>query len=58
VLKRSGRLVALRDPVVTSARRWERDGLLRTVVLMWTLRLAYYAGVSPARLARAYRDAR
>ena len=57
-LKRTGRMVALRDVVVTSARRWQRDGLVRTVALMWTLRLAYYAGVSPARLARAYRDAR
>jgi rSAM/selenodomain-associated transferase 2 len=57
-LKRAGRMAALRDVVVTSARRWQRDGLVRTVALMWTLRLAYYAGVSPARLARAYRDAR
>jgi rSAM/selenodomain-associated transferase 2 len=57
-LKRAGRMVALRDVVVTSARRWQRDGLVRTVALMWMLRLAYYAGVSPARLARAYRDAR
>jgi rSAM/selenodomain-associated transferase 2 len=57
-LKRAGRMVALRDVVVTSARRWQRDGLVRTVALMWTLRLAYYAGVSPARLARVYRDAR
>jgi len=57
-LKRAGRMVALRDVVVTSARRWERDGLVRTVMLMWALRLAYYAGVSPERLARAYRDAR
>jgi rSAM/selenodomain-associated transferase 2 len=57
-LKRTGRMVALRDVVVTSARRWQRDGLVRTVALMWMLRLAYYAGVSPARLARAYRDAR
>jgi len=57
-LKRAGRMAALRDVVVTSARRWQRDGLVRTVALMWTLRLAYYAGVSPARLARAYRAAR
>jgi len=57
-LKRAGRMAALRDVVVTSARRWQRDGLVRTVALMWTLRLAYYAGVSPARLARVYRAAR
>ena len=57
-LKRVGRLRALRVVVTTSARRWQRHGLVRTVLLMWGLRAAYYAGVSPARLARLYRDAR
>jgi len=57
-LKRTGRLACLRATVVTSARRWERHGLVRTVLLMWGLRAAYYAGVSPARLARVYADAR
>jgi rSAM/selenodomain-associated transferase 2 len=57
-LKRRGRVAALRERVVTSARRWERRGVWRTVLLMWTLRLAYYAGVSPDTLARWYRDAR
>ncbi|MCA8925057.1 MAG: TIGR04283 family arsenosugar biosynthesis glycosyltransferase [Planctomycetes bacterium] len=45
----------LPEPAVTSARRWQRHGLLATVVRMWALRLAYRAGVSPARLARHYR---
>jgi rSAM/selenodomain-associated transferase 2 len=57
-LKRAGRMVALREAVVTSARRWERDGIIRTVVLMWALRAGYYAGISPARLARAYAHTR
>jgi rSAM/selenodomain-associated transferase 2 len=57
-LKRAGRIACLRERVVTSARRWQRRGVVRTVLLMWTLRAAYYAGVSPARLARAYVDAR
>jgi rSAM/selenodomain-associated transferase 2 len=54
-LKRAGRVACLRERVVTSARRWQQHGVVRTVLLMWLLRLAYYAGVSPARLARAYR---
>ena len=54
-LKRVGRIACLRERVVTSARRWQQRGVVRTVVLMWVLRLAYHAGVSPARLARAYR---
>jgi len=57
-LKRAGRIACLHERVVTSARRWQRRGVVRTVLLMWMLRVAYYAGVSPARLARAYSDAR
>ena len=49
-LKRQGRSACLRLRVLTSARRWERDGALHTIVLMWVLRLLYFAGVSPARL--------
>jgi rSAM/selenodomain-associated transferase 2 len=55
-LKRYGRLAALRPCVVTSARKWEREGVLRTIVLMWALRLLYALGVSPARLHRWYYD--
>jgi rSAM/selenodomain-associated transferase 2 len=39
---------------VTSGRRWERRGVLRTVVLMWRLRLAYFLGARPEDLARRY----
>lgn len=57
-LRRHGRPACLRPPVVTSGRRWERHGVLRTIALMWRLRLAYALGADPARLARRYRDAR
>lgn len=53
-MKRRGPPLCLRDRVVTSGRRWERHGALRTVVLMWRLRLAYFLGADPARLARRY----
>jgi len=49
-----GSTLAIRAAVVTSARRWERDGVLRTIGLMWWLRLRYFFGASPARLARTY----
>ena len=42
-------------PVRTSSRRWEEKGILRTVLLMWSLRLRYWLGASPEALARAYR---
>ncbi len=53
-LKRIGRPCALRARVTTSARRWRQHGTLRTVLLMWRLRLAYFLGADPAKLARRY----
>jgi rSAM/selenodomain-associated transferase 2 len=44
----------LRERVVTSGRRWERHGTLRTILLMWRLRLAYALGADPRHLARRY----
>ncbi len=40
--------------VITSSRRWLEKGVLRTIVLMWWLRLLYWLGVSPDRLVRIY----
>jgi rSAM/selenodomain-associated transferase 2 len=54
-LKRHAQPVCLHQRLVTSSRRWERRGILRTIFLMWGLRLAYWLGVSPSRLARLYR---
>ena len=57
-LRRHGRFVVADGEVTTSARRWHGHGVMRTIALMWTLRLGYHLGVSPNRLARWYRDAR
>jgi len=46
--------LCLADKAVTSGRRWERHGVLRTVLLMWWLRLAFFFGATPASLARLY----
>jgi hypothetical protein len=46
--------LCIRDPVITSGRRWEKHGVMRTILLMWRLRLAYYFGGNPAALARRY----
>ena len=53
-VKRHGHPLCLPEPVVTSSRRWERHGIWRTIILMWRLRLAYYFGAAPERLARRY----
>jgi rSAM/selenodomain-associated transferase 2 len=57
-LKRIGDVACLRSRVVTSARRWEVDGVGRTILRMWTLKSLYLAGVSPARLKQFYADTR
>ena len=54
-MKRRGAPACLRSRVRTSGRRWESRGVLRTVLLMWRLRLAYALGADPARLAEKYR---
>jgi rSAM/selenodomain-associated transferase 2 len=53
-LKRLSPPACLRERVVTSGRRWERRGALRTILLMWRLRMAYALGADPHRLARRY----
>lgn len=53
-LKRIGRPFCLRAQVTASARRWRQHGALRTMFLMWRLRLAYFFGADPAQLARHY----
>ena len=44
----------LRARVTTSGRRWENRGVLRTILLMWRLRLAYFFGAKPEDLLRRY----
>jgi rSAM/selenodomain-associated transferase 2 len=52
--RRLARPACLRQRVITSARRWERNGIWRTIFLMWRLRLAYFLGADPERLALRY----
>ena len=54
MLRRLSAPLCLRQRCMTSARRWEDRGVLRTIVLMWWLRLQYALGAAPARLARTY----
>ena len=54
-LKKISAPACLRERVATSARRWQKHGVWRTMMLMWWLRFAYWVGVSPARLATWYR---
>jgi rSAM/selenodomain-associated transferase 2 len=53
-LRRGGWPACLRERVVTSGRRWERNGVFATILLMWRLRLMFFLGADPQRLARLY----
>ena len=53
-LKRHSRPACIKTRLITSSRRWEKHGILRTILLMWRLRLAYFFGVTPEQLARQY----
>ncbi len=56
----SRRLLPLSKPfcvssrAVTDSRRWEKHGILRTILLMWQLRFRYWRGEDPVHLARLY----
>jgi len=54
-LKKWSRPCCIHVPIITSSRRWEENGVLRTILLMWRLRLAYAFGVSPEKLAHDYK---
>lgn len=55
-IRRLGGVIRLlRARVLTSPRRWERDGVLRRTLSNWWLRLRYGLGASPARLVASYR---
>lgn len=53
-LLRIGRPACVTATVATSGRRWETHGVLRTIMLMWWLRLRYFFGTDPHRLATEY----
>lgn len=53
-LRHFGAPLCLRHHLSTSGRRWEKHGVLRTIFLMWRLRLAYWLGADPHKLALRY----
>lgn len=53
-LKKESRPLSISARLITSSRHWEQRGILRTVYLMWKLRLLYFFGVSPERLVKRY----
>jgi hypothetical protein len=53
-LKNISSPLCLREKVLTSSRRWKKNGIINTILKMWWLRFSYFMGVDPVRLARQY----
>ena len=54
VLKKISPPICLKDKVISSGRRWEHNGIYRTILLMWSLRLRYFFGTDSKTLAFLY----
>ena len=52
--RRQAKPLMIPSPVQSSSRRWQNNGVIKTILLMWSLRLAYWLGVDPDRLHRIY----
>lgn len=55
IKKAGGRIGFIPEPVITSARRWLKEGILYATARNWLLLGAYFLGVSPEKLAKYYR---
>ncbi|WP_019531712.1 TIGR04283 family arsenosugar biosynthesis glycosyltransferase [Dasania marina] len=53
-LRRRARPSIVPQPVLTSSRRWLQRGVIKTIALMWLLRLGYFLKFSPRLLHRLY----
>jgi rSAM/selenodomain-associated transferase 2 len=53
-LKQLSHPASLHAKVTTAGRRWEKHGVLRTILTMWWLRLRFFFGADPKQLAIEY----
>ena len=53
-MRMAGRTACLKDRAITSARKWKKEGIIKTILLMWLLRFLYFFNASPEFLSRIY----
>ncbi len=58
LLKKHSSPLLISPPVITSARRWQNRGAIRTIFLMWKLRFLFWIGIDPQRLGEMYGNER
>lgn len=54
-LRKISKPICIKNPLITSSRRWEKNGIFSTILLMWRLRFLYWFGVSAEKLASQYK---
>jgi len=54
IRKQNGRILILDDPIITSARRWEEEGILYCTLRNWCLILLFFLGIPPEKLLKLY----
>ncbi|MGP0128323.1 MAG: TIGR04283 family arsenosugar biosynthesis glycosyltransferase [cyanobacterium endosymbiont of Rhopalodia musculus] len=54
-LKKRGKIIILSAKVVTSGRRWQKLGVIKTTLINQLIILGYYLGIPPKKLAQWYR---
>lgn len=57
-LKKYSAPICLKSKVISSGRRWEKFGVFKTILLMWSLRLRFFFGADPQLLALLYSKGR
>jgi rSAM/selenodomain-associated transferase 2 len=56
-IKKSGNKIWIfYDRVMTSPRRWEKEGVIYCTLRNWTLQALYFLGISPHKLANFYKS--
>ncbi|BAP18380.1 TIGR04283 family arsenosugar biosynthesis glycosyltransferase [cyanobacterium endosymbiont of Epithemia turgida] len=55
-LNKRGKIVIVSAKVVTSGRRWQKLGVVKTTLINQLIILGYYLGVSPKKLVQWYRE--
>jgi hypothetical protein len=54
LLIKLSRPIRIRKKVISSSRRWEKNGIVKTIITMWILRLLYFFGYDINKIARYY----
>jgi len=54
LLLKQSKPICFKEKAISSSRRWEKNGIIRTIFKMWFLRLLYFFHVDVNKLARIY----